>query len=326
MPIACSMGIMAHNEEGNIGRLLQTLLSQRVQEARLSEIIVVASGCTDGTESVVRTWAAKEPRIRLVVQPRREGKASAVNHFLSEAREPIVVLCSADLLLESDSIEQLVSPFADAEIGMTTARPVPVNEPGQFMGFAAHFLWDLHHLINMKSFKAGELVAFRKIFHRIPYCTAVDEASVEPVIRGQGYAVRYVPSSIVYNKGPETVRDFLAQRRRIYAGHLAIRDAVGYSVCTMSSRKILALVLRNMDWRPREFAWTWAVAALEAYGRWLGRRDYNDRRDHSVWEMATTTKQLQSSVPGRLFMNADSTNAIDPTDTGVEREFRHHAA
>jgi len=300
MSLRCSIGIMAHNEGANIGRLLKALVSQRTSEAMLSEILVVASGCTDNTESIVREWATRDARIRLLVQAKREGKASAVNLFLSQAREKIAVLCSADLLPTTDAIEQVVVAFADPEIGLATARPVPVNDPGTFMGFAAHMLWDLHHHINLRSFKAGELIAFRKILERIPYHTVVDEASIEPVIRGQGYRARYVPTAIVYNKGPETVKDFLRQRRRIYAGHLSEREALGYSVSTMSGMKILGLVLRRMDWRPRPFLWTWSVAVLEAYGRVLGWRDYKKQRDHHIWEVAKTTKELGKEVSTEL--------------------------
>ncbi len=292
MPITCSLGIMAHNEEANIGRLLEAVFSQRMKNVAVTEIVVVASGCTDNTEAIVCDWAKRDPRIRLLVQEKRTGKASAINEYLPQAREKILVLCSADLLPEADAIEQLVAPLVDPEVGMTSSRPVPVNDPGRFMGFAAHMLWDLHHRINLISFKAGEMCAFRKIFERIPYHTAVDEASIEPVVRGQGYRVQYVPTAVVYNKGPETVADFLSQRRRIYAGHLAVRDTLGYSVSTMSVRRILATLLRNLDLRPLHFFWTWAVVGLEAYGRMLGLRDYRKRRDHRVWEIATTTKQL----------------------------------
>ena len=292
MPITCSLGIMAHNEEANIGRLLEAVFSQRMKSVRVTEIVVVASGCTDNTEAIVCDWAKRDPRIRLLVQEKRAGKASAINEYLPQAREKILVLCSADLLPEADAIEQLVAPLIDPEVGMTSSRPVPVNDPERFMGFAAHMLWDLHHRINLISFKAGEMCAFRKIFERIPYHTAVDEASIEPVVRGQGYRVQYVPTAVVYNKGPETVADFLSQRRRIYAGHLAVRDTLGYSVSTMSVRRILATLLRDLDLRPLHFFWTWAVVGLEAYGRMLGLRDYRERRDHRIWEIATTTKQL----------------------------------
>jgi biofilm PGA synthesis N-glycosyltransferase PgaC len=293
MPIKCSMGIMAHNEEANIGRLLEAVISQQLKTVTVTEIVVVASGCTDSTEAIVLDWAKRDPRIRLLSQDKRMGKASAINDYLPQACEKVLVLCSADLLPEADAIERLVAPFADPEVGMTSSRPVPVNDPGEFMGFAAHLLWNLHHAINVTRFKAGEMIAIRKIFERIPYHTAVDEASMEPVIRGQGYQAQYVGTAIVYNKGPETVRDFLRQRRRIYAGHLAVRDTLGYNVSTMSGIRILVTMLRNLDWRPRSFVWTWAVVGLEVYGRLLGLRDYKKRRDHQIWEIATTTKQLK---------------------------------
>ena len=296
MPINCSMGIMAYNEEANIGRLLEAVTTQKFKEVALTEIVVVASGCTDNTETVVLEWAKRDARIRLISQEKRMGKASAINDYLPKAKERILVLCSADLLPEPEAIERLVAPFADPEVGMTSSRPVPVNDASQFMGYAAHMLWGLHHAINMKSFKAGEMIAIRKIFERIPYHTAVDEASMEPVIRGQGYQAQYVPTAIVYNKGPETMADFLRQRRRIYAGHLAVRDTLGYNVSTMSGGKILMTLLQNLDWRPKQFTWTWSIVGLEVYGRLLGLRDYKKRRDHAVWEMATTTKLLKMAA------------------------------
>ena len=293
-PINCSLGIMAHNEAANIGRLLARVAASRLERVRVAEIIVVASGCTDDTEAIVRAAAAADPRIRLISQPTRQGKASAMNLFLRDAACDVLVLSSADLLPDADALERLVSPFADPEVGMTACRPEPVNDPATFMGFAAHLLWDLHHQMNLEGFKAGEMIAFRKVFTRIPPHTAVDEASVEPLIRGQGFGVRYVPDAVVYNKGPETVNDFLRQRRRIYAGHLEMQAALGYSVSTMSGGKIAGLLLRNLDWRPRQLWWTARVVALEVYGRYLGRQDYRARRSHTVWEIAATTKELET--------------------------------
>jgi poly-beta-1,6-N-acetyl-D-glucosamine synthase len=291
--VTCSVGVTAHNEEANIGQLLHLLLAQQLQEVIMAEILVVASGCTDGTEAVVREYAQRDSRIRLLVQERREGKASAINLFMREAGQEVLLLSSADLQPELDVVEKLVRPFADPELGMTNCRPTPVNDKATFMGFAAHLLWDLHHLINASGgFKAGEMIAFRKAFTRIPQHTAVDEASIEPILRGQGYRMQYVADAVVYNKGPETGADFLRQRRRIYAGHLEVRDSLGYAVSTMSGATILRTLLRHLDWRPRPLWWTIRVVALEVYGRFLGWRDYKNKRSHTVWEVATSTKQL----------------------------------
>ena len=291
--IRCSIGIMAHNEEANIGHLLQRFMEQKLTNVVIAEIIVVASGCTDRTEEIVREWAERDGRIKLYSQPTREGKASGVNLFLREASEEITVLSSADLLPDYHAIQRMIEPMADPDVGMTSGRPSPLNDPDTFMGFAAHLLWNLHHEIAQQHFKAGEMTAFRLIFQRIPYDSAVDEASVEPVIKGQGYKTAYVPEAIIYNKGPETVDDFLRQRRRIYAGHMAVRNNLGYVVSTMSGWRILRALLRNLDWRPRRLLWTLGVVALEIYGRWLGWRDFrSERQQHVVWEIAKTTKRL----------------------------------
>jgi poly-beta-1,6-N-acetyl-D-glucosamine synthase len=293
LQIPCAVGIMAHNEEANIGRLLDDLLNQELRAVELRAIYVVASGCTDSTESIVSDYVQKDARVRLLVQPRREGKASAINLFMQQAEEDVLVLSSADLRLPGHTLEAMVAPFRDPAIGLTASHPVPVNDPDTFMGFAAHLLWDLHHQINLHGFKAGELIAFRRVFKRIPEKTAVDEASIEPLLRGQGYQVRYMADAIVYNKGPDTFDDFLKQRRRIYAGHLELQETAGYTVSSMSGLKIAALLLRNLDWRPKQFLWTWGVVGLEIQGRLLGWRDYKRHRDHAVWDIATTTKELE---------------------------------
>src|SRR6266478_9877439 len=98
MPMTCSVGIMAYNEEGNIGPLLEAVTSQRLKTVTITEIVVVASGCTDNTEAIVREWEKRDPRIRLLVQEKRAGKAAAINAYLPQTREKVVVLCSADLI------------------------------------------------------------------------------------------------------------------------------------------------------------------------------------------------------------------------------------
>lgn len=306
---------MAYNEEENIGNLLRSLISQRTECTTIKEIFVVASGCTDSTHSVVRQYSEKDERVRLIVQSRRQGKAAAVNAFITAAQHNVLVLCSADLLPTKDTIEALVRPFADHEIGLTAARPTPVNDPNRFSGFAAHLLWNLHHAINLVSFKAGELIAFRRVFQRIPIQTSVDEAYIEPIIRGQGYRVHYVPTAVVYNKGPETVNEFLSQRRRIYAGHLALHRAIGYKVSTLGSLRVSRIALERLDLRPRAFFWTCGVAALEAFARTLGWWDHLSSRDHSIWEVTTTTKKILPVLSARQLQNEPSATRLVANQT-----------
>lgn len=287
------IAIMAYNEEANIGHLLEALLAQRLSKVSIEEIVVVASGCTDQTEEIVNDFSGRDARIKLIVQSRREGKASAINLLLRHTRQEIIVLESADTLPAPDTIENLVAPFADPTVGMTGGHPVPTNDPSRFMGFAAHLLWNLHHRISMRNPKMGELIAFRRFFRQIPHESAVDEASIEPLIRGQGLTLHYVPEAVVYNRGPETLEDFFKQRERIYAGHLYVRDTLGYRVSTMNGLSILPLFLAEFLRDRRHLFWAPAVAALEITARLKGVLDYVFwKRKPFVWSVSETTKEL----------------------------------
>ena len=310
--IKCAVAIMAYNEQANIGKLLQALLAQELDKVQISEIMVVASGCTDRTEEIVQEYAQQHPHIRLLHQPSREGKASAINLCMRHLRHhQVIVLHSADLIPAPRAIENLVQPFEDPQVGMTGGRPVPTNNPGRFMGYTAHLLWGLHHRISLARPKMGEVIAFRNIFHQIPHDSAVDEASIEPLIRGQGMHLLYTPDAVVYNHGPETVGDFMKQRRRIYAGHLYVKDTMGYSVSTIKMKGILPLFLKEIihpstapqllpgeqDEKPlsrrRHLLWGPMVAMLEVYGRLLGNWDYTVwKRKPFVWAVSETTKDL----------------------------------
>jgi biofilm PGA synthesis N-glycosyltransferase PgaC len=295
--ICCCVAIMAHNEEANIGRVLDALLAQKTETVSIERFIVVASGCTDRTEEVVEEFAARDDRVHLVRQRQRRGKASAVNLMIQHTDQEIIVLHNADTLPEPTTIEALVSPFADPEVGMVGGHPVPINPNTTFMGFGVHLLWELHHQISLRRPKMGELIAFRNIFRQIPHDSAVDEASVEPLIVGQGLRILYAPDAIIRNKGPDTVRDFLKQRRRIFAGHLYVKDLVGYRVSTMKSLPIARLYVRNMklDWR--YFVWGPAIIVLETLGRLWGAYDYSIwKRKPYVWPVAETTKDLREAV------------------------------
>ncbi len=51
-----SIGIPAHNEEKNIGKLLESIEKQKLEKVRISEIIIVANGCEDKTVEVVKSY------------------------------------------------------------------------------------------------------------------------------------------------------------------------------------------------------------------------------------------------------------------------------
>src|SRR5438270_2125302 len=308
--LGCSVGIMAHNEETNIGRTIDAVLQQQGPSFLIEEVIVIASGCTDHTVPIVAEIVLQEPRVRLCIQEKREGKASAINVFLKQAISPVVVLIGADVIPEDSALEYLCAPFKDPKIGMVGGRPVPVNDPATFMGHAVHLLWRLHDLLARKSPKLGEVIAFRNVISGIPANSAVDEISIQALISQLGYQLIYEPACVVYNKGPLTIRDFLKQRRRIYAGHLKVQDQQNYEASTMKvsplARQFIACRNFTMS-TPQQVMWTLGTVALEGFARMLGYYDYLRKREHHIWQMVDSTKDLEAGTHKlRRICNAQS--------------------
>jgi poly-beta-1,6-N-acetyl-D-glucosamine synthase len=291
-----SIGVCAYNEEKNISRLLESLINQRLDKIKIEEIFVVSSACTDKTNDIVRKYEKKDSRIRLIDQKEREGKSSAINLFIKNAKNEILVLESGDTIPEENTIEKLCLPFLDEKIGMTGSHPIPVNHDRDFMGFLVNFFWDLHHEIALKNPKCGELVAFRNVVKEIPKESAVDEASIEAVVREKGYKLKYVEDAIVRNKGPETVRDFLIQRRRINAGHIWLKEIQNHEVSTDDLGTVLNLVFNRLSLNLKKDIWIGTAIMIEAYGKFLGKYDYRVKKKNPyIWNTAKSTKELKNA-------------------------------
>jgi poly-beta-1,6-N-acetyl-D-glucosamine synthase len=177
---------------------------------------------------------------------------------------------------------------------------MPVNKADRFLGFAVQLQWNLHHLISLKHPKCGEMIAFRSdLTTHIPLESPVDEASLEAISCGKGFCLRYVPSATFKNRGPDTLSDFISQRRRIANGHWWLQKTRGYKVATSSSQAVLKALLSRPPKRMVEWLWTAGAIGLEAICRLLGLMDYYFRpKVHQVWRIAQSTKQ--SFIPDEL--------------------------
>lgn len=291
------VGVTAHNEEQNIGPLLERLRSVEIEDATV-RIVVVASGCTDRTVPIAQEAARHDARVELMVDPERRGKAVAINQLLGAARDAdVIVMESADTLPNAGAIEILVKRFDDPAIGMVGARPVPEDDPSTFLGFTVQLLWKLHHGVASRSPKQGELVAWRNVVPRIPEEAAVDEAYLEAEILHAGLSLAYEPAAVVRNRGAATVGAFISQRRRIHAGHRALAASTRYRPATRDHLLLARLGLAELGAHPGRAHWLVAAAGVELWASILGLWDHRvAKRDHAVWQMVEGTKGLAQTA------------------------------
>jgi glycosyltransferase involved in cell wall biosynthesis len=287
------IGVLVHNEEPNIERCLRAILDTDTGSPPVGRVLVIASACTDQTELIVRRVAAEDPRVQILIEAERSGKASALNLLLLNTSAPILVMLGGDVIFTPGSLARLLEPFQDPSVGMTGARPIPTNARAGVVGHAVNILWDVHHEVSLYRPKLGEAVAFRRVLREIDRDTLVDEALIEHVILRQGLRLQYVPTALVRNHGPETLREFISQRKRIYAGHLALSSATHYRVSSMNVRAATTAAWRL--WRRGHSArYLLATMALEAAARGAAHFDRLTGRDrlNGVWRPIASSKRV----------------------------------
>jgi glycosyltransferase involved in cell wall biosynthesis len=299
-----SIVVPAYNEAANIRQLLTSLLAQETRLARVVEIVVVASGCTDDTADLAREVGRGRPGVHVHVQERRAGKVAAINAYLKlrDPRAEITIICSADLVIAPDVVEKMVAFLRDhRDIGMVGGRPVPNNDGSKLVGRMVKILWDMHHRVALEVPKMGEIVAFRSsLVEYVSELSVVDEASIEDIVRAKGYSLGYVPDALVTNHGPETLPEYFEQRRRIARGHYWLDFAFGYDVATLDRGMLMKAAIDTARAEDRFGRVALAAAiAVEVGARALG---FWDARvvggKHRTWRALQSTKMLDLSVNG----------------------------
>ncbi len=118
MPPTYSIVIPAYNENARLGATLASVLSYVHSQGWDAEVIVVNDGSRDNTAEIVRSFAAKDPILRLVENPGNHGKGFSVRNGMLHARGRIVLFSDADL---SSPIEEAPKLFAALDEGADIA-------------------------------------------------------------------------------------------------------------------------------------------------------------------------------------------------------------
>lgn len=291
-----SIGLFAHNEKNNISASVRSILNQRLDSNwRIKELIVVVSGSTDGTDKIAVKLAEKHKEIKLIIEKKRLGKVAAVNKFIRTSKSNYLVLTNADNVFSKTSFQHLLDGLKQKDVGLVGGRVIPKNNLDSFFNYSSHLQWYLLHKMNIEfpdHVKCGELIAFRRVFKRISRAIPFDEASIEGLIRAQGFGVKYVPKAVVYNWGPDNWHDYITLRKRNNAGHYVIKSTQGYSVLTLDKMRILGIFVANWDYMKPHWQWAIGAVALEVLARvWAWVEVNIQKRSVSQWQRISSAKK-----------------------------------
>jgi glycosyltransferase involved in cell wall biosynthesis len=273
-----SVIIPAHNEATVVGRCLQALLAGAGEDEL--DIVVVCNGCSDDTAEVARRFA---PAVR-VLETSAPGKTNALNLGDSVARSFPRFYVDADVVIGVEALRTLARQLNNN--GFYAVAPVPVIDVSTCSSLVRAYYSVRARLPSAKQGIGGSGVyalssAGRGRFAAFPDITA-DDAYVRQQFAPAERATILSVKSTVY--APETLRDLLAIRTRIYYGiaELARRFPETKANADASNRRALLMLFS----RP----WMWpatatyllvnTIARCLAYSR-TGRRSSTWARDNS---------------------------------------------
>jgi len=301
-----SIIICAHNEENGIGRLLKNLATQRLPpEITDYETIVVASGCTDRTVPIVKTFMAENSKIILIEQKKRRGKASAMNRALKITTGDLIASIPADVQPIKDGLYHLLTPFKNSNVTAVSGKPMqhPKSIKTGFLGKIANITYAFWiyqmKILNHAGYAAhssGEFMAMRAdIIDHIPEECAAEDSYISVIARRKGF-IKFASKAVVYNIMPSNILDYMNQRRRWLYGHFQTHRLTGEYPTVMNTlifhrpKLAMRIIKEVMLEKPKRIPFFFATAFIEAGIYALTVLDLINKRQYGVWPIIKSTK------------------------------------
>ncbi len=294
-----SVGVPAYNEQANIKRLLESILSQKEDGFVLQEVIVVSDGSSDNTVSEVRS--INDSRIQLVASPDRCGKIARFNQIVQMVSADVFVQFDADMELLDDSvIANIVKTMHKTNADLVSAHVQPMK-PKTFFQQVLYFgaeTWE--HVLNQvdpetyllhrtnggcRAFSARYLQDFV-----VPATlVSAEDAYSFYYAKTHGLTVAFASEANVYGHLSTTFADYLKQIRRFFYNETTLSEFFPQEVLDGYNRvtrymKLKALIISFLTHSPI-ISLSYIYIQLFAH---LTKYKYTPK---VIWDVSESTKQ-----------------------------------
>ncbi|MCI4316906.1 MAG: glycosyltransferase [Thermoplasmata archaeon] len=316
-----SGGVVAFNERRRLAGAVQSLLSQRLPTGcEWGEILLVVSGSTDGTDAVARTLAAKDSRIRTVIEPGRNGKSAAISEVFRRARGDYLVLLNGDAEAAPGAVAALLEQVSVGEHPFAVmGRALPRPSDTDSFASAARLLWSIHNsfhasvLATREGNHLSDEMLLLPIRHLPPMTSGIvnDGSFVGGWLTQNEGTLHYAHRAVVRICCPRSVREHVRQRRRIRFGHRQVRDQLAVEPLTIgryARRHPLAtvLLLAQETRRPGGVRALATLLAAEALAFGLAAVDARSNGiDHVRWKTIAGSDPTAGPESGRSGLSAE---------------------
>jgi len=213
MSPSCSIVIRCYNEEKHIGKLLYGLQNQNHPH---SEIIVVDSGSTDSTLSIVKRFPVK----LINISSRDFSFGRSLNLGCAAASTEYIVFASAHVFpVYKDWIAALISPFSDPRIGLVYGkqRGGETTKCSENQVFAKWFPEKSISSQNNPFCNNANAAIRKELWEQNPYdeeLTGLEDIDWANKILKKGYRIAYNSHAVVIHLHDESYRQIFNRYRR----------------------------------------------------------------------------------------------------------------
>ena len=209
----CSVVIRAYNEEKHIGRLLEGITQQTLDDV---EIVLVDSGSSDDTIPI----ATRYP-VRIVnIKPEEFTFGRSLNWGIEAAKGKYIVIISAHCYpVYPDWLEQLLKPLADEQVAMSYGkqRGAKTNHYSEHQFFRKYFP-DTSQPRQAHAYSHNANAAIRReLWETQPYneyVTGLEDLAWSSWALGEGYDIAYVAEAEIVHAHDETPAQVYNRYRR----------------------------------------------------------------------------------------------------------------
>ncbi|MCL6002408.1 MAG: glycosyltransferase [Thermoplasmatales archaeon] len=247
--------IPAYNEGENLGRLIKFISSQKSIFDITKEIIVDISGSSDNSRAVLDSLHETYEKIRVVDVGVRDGLINSVQRLILNSKTEIVVRCDADIIIESCTLDKLISEFSQSDVGIVGPRVVSLSDGSSLVERIHEVLYEIHHMVCLSHPKTTNLQVFRNDGNlKLPPGTQVEDIVLQDLVVSKGYRVKYVPDAMIYVLPPSTMKEYVRQRARNIENNLWYKHYTGVPSPTQNPRTIIKSTLRSLKRKSRHFS------------------------------------------------------------------------
>jgi poly-beta-1,6-N-acetyl-D-glucosamine synthase len=211
--------IAAYNAEAYIDQKLASVTALEYPADKI-EILVYSDGATDRTEEIVRSWAARDPRVRLLDGNQRRGKPTALNTMRKVARGEVLLLTDSRQPVSPGALRALVGMLADPRVGAVSGNLVLKGSAGSGL------YWRYENWIRRQEARFRSVVGMtgplsilrRDDLEPLAADVILDDFWIPMRLRLQKRSVLFCEAAVAYDDAFEDDREF-GRKTRTLAGN-----------------------------------------------------------------------------------------------------------